>query len=109
MELQKVVLKVPAKASNIDMHKVGAEFTKWIQESSLPGVMIDVADYTHMFEGPGVILAAHEYIFSMDQQDGVNGLKVSYRLNSEVSLSDRIQEAYDLVVKAGDLLKRFLV
>lgn len=105
MELQKVVIKIPLTGSEEpNLALVGAQFTKWIQESSIPGVLIDVADYSHMHEGLGVILAGHEYIFSLDQQEGVNGLRVAYRLNSEDSLASRIKAGYELVRKGADLL-----
>lgn len=106
MELQKVVIKVPVSAGALDLNAIGAEFTKWIQNSSLPGVLIDVADYSHMFEGPGVILVAHEYIFSLDQQDGFNGLKVAYRLNSDEPLAQRFKQGLDLVRSGIALLKQ---
>jgi len=99
------VIKIPLTGSKEpDLALVGAQFTKWIQESSIPGVLIDVADYSHMHEGLGVILAGHEYIFSLDQQEGVNGLRVAYRLNSEDSLASRIKAGYDLVKKGAELL-----
>lgn len=104
-EPQKMVIKFPAQVDKVDLAAIGAAFTKWIQDSSIPGTLIDVADYSHMFEGPGVILVAHEYIISLDQQHGVDGLRVAYRLNSEDSLADRIQAGVNLLNQADELLK----
>lgn len=105
MEAQKVVIKFPAQVDNVDLGAIGAVFTKWIQDSAIPGTLIDVADYSHMFEGLGVILVAHEYIISLDQQDGVDGLRIAYRLNSEDSLADRIKAGVQLLNQADELLK----
>lgn len=104
-EPQKVVIKFPTQVEKIDLGAIGAAFTKWIQDNAIPGTLIDVADYSHMFEGPGVILVAHEYIISLDQQDGVEGLRVAYRLSSEEPLSDRIQAGVQLLNQADELLK----
>jgi hypothetical protein len=47
---------------------------RWIQKHSVPGVLIDVADYSHMHDGPGVILVAHEHNISIDDVGGRMGL-----------------------------------
>jgi hypothetical protein len=49
-------------------------FHRWIQNASVPGRLIDVADYSHVPEGPGVILVSHEGIYSVDESDGARGL-----------------------------------
>ena len=35
--------------------------------------MVDVADYKHMIDGPGIMLISHEGNFSIDLQDGEVG------------------------------------
>ena len=104
MNVQKVVIKYPV-SGDVDLGKIGAEFTKWIQNDAIPGTLIDVADYSHMYQGLGVILVAHEYIISLDRQDGIDGLKVVYRLDSEDSLADRVKAGDELVKKVFALLK----
>jgi hypothetical protein len=49
-------------------------FHSWIQRGALEGVLIDVADYTHVQDGPGVLLVAHEAYWGMDRSDGRMGM-----------------------------------
>jgi len=56
-----------------------ALFHEWIQRRALPGVLIDVADYTHVPDGPGVILVGHATTFALDRGDGRFGLLAQRR------------------------------
>ena len=103
MEVQKVCLKIPV-LGKIDSKAVQKAFMVWIQKNKLPGILIDVADYGHMHQGPGTVLMAHEFIFSLDEQDGINGIRVSSRLTSDKPLASRINENLDLLKKGGQLL-----
>lgn len=47
-------------------------FNRWIQESD--GEYYDLADYSHVHHGPGVLLIAHEANVSMDETGGRLGL-----------------------------------
>src|SRR5437868_13812684 len=43
-------------------------FHGWIQKQSIEGhLLIDVHDYSHMQDGPGILLVAHEGNFSLDK------------------------------------------
>jgi hypothetical protein len=54
-------------------------FHEWIQKRALPGVLLDVADYTHVPDGPGVILVGHSTTFALDRGDGRFGLLAQRR------------------------------
>ena len=54
-------------------------FHRWIQNRCLDGVLIDVADYRHVHQGPGVILITHEAHYGMDMSQGRMGLLYSRR------------------------------
>jgi hypothetical protein len=56
-----------------------AVFHEWIQQRALPGVLLDVADYTHVPDGPGVILVGHAATFALDRGDGRFGLVAQRR------------------------------
>ena len=51
-----------------------AVFHRWIQTSAVPGLLIDVADYSHVVNGPGVVLIGHESYYSLDVSKGRLGL-----------------------------------
>jgi hypothetical protein len=104
MELQKVALKVPV-VGDVSVDQIQTSFVNWIRDDRLNGTLVDVADYSHMHEGPTVILVAHEFILSLDDQDGVKGLKISYRLPSDASLVSRVSDAWKTLSKAITNLK----
>lgn len=45
---------------SIDLNEVKNLFHRWLQEDRLTGLFIDVVDYRHVPDGPGVLLAGHE-------------------------------------------------
>lgn len=47
---------------------------RWIQERVLDATLIDVADYSHVHAGPGIVLIAHEGNYGIDETDGRRGL-----------------------------------
>src|SRR2546422_8521467 len=50
-------------------------FHGWIQRQALPGhLLIDVHDYSHVHQGPGILLVAHEANLSIDEAEGRRGL-----------------------------------
>lgn len=50
-------------------------FHSWIQQHKIPDhLLIDVADYQHVPDGPGTLLIAYEANFAMDKMDGRLGL-----------------------------------
>ena len=78
MDLQKINVKIfveqpncAALADFIDL------FHGWIQ--STDGIYHDVADYTHMQEGPGVLLVADDANLSIDESENRRGLLFSQK------------------------------
>jgi hypothetical protein len=55
-------------------------FHRWIQQGRLPLVLIDVADYAHVPDGPGVLLVSHQYNIFADHFDAAPGLTVQRKL-----------------------------
>ena len=51
-------------------------FHSWIQQHSVPDhLLIDVADYSHVPEGPQTVLVSHEAIFAIDYAEARPGLQ----------------------------------
>jgi len=67
------------RAAEINDDVFVALFHEWIQQRALPGVLLDVADYTHVPDGPGVILVGHATTFALDRGDGRFGLLAQRR------------------------------
>lgn len=45
-------------------------FHGWIREKTVPGLLIDVADYKHVPNGPGILLIGHEGDYGLAQRHG---------------------------------------
>jgi hypothetical protein len=76
MDLQKIGIKFFFTNSNavpvLDFIPV---FQRWIQSQVIPNhMLIDVHNYSHIHNGPGVLLVAHEGNFSIDMADARTGL-----------------------------------
>ena len=73
MDLQKISVKFFAASSGaIRLTDFIDVFNSWIQGSD--GAYYDVADYSHMQAGPGVVLVFHEANVSMDNAGNRLGL-----------------------------------
>lgn len=92
--LQRFDLKIFAtRGADIQPYDFVRVFQKWIQEHTIPGTLIDVADYSHMHHGPGVILVAHEMNVNMDYADGRLGLLYHRKQPLDGPFQSRIREA----------------
>lgn len=60
-----------------DLGSAIAVFQRWIRVHRDDGLLIDVADYRHVPEGPGVVLIGHEADYFLAAEDG----RVSLRYN----------------------------
>ncbi len=70
-------------------------FHRWIQESRLPDrLLIDVADYRHVANGPGVVLIGHEAHYSLDREHGPLGLSCARRRDEPAPLADKLVDAF---------------
>ena len=86
MELQKINIKVFAAQPNaVPLTDFIDLFHGWIQATD--GVYHDVADYSHMQAGPGIVLVANDANVSIDETDNRRGLLYSQK--SQLSGSNR--------------------
>ena len=75
MNLQRIQVKYFVKNPDVvDLPAIVPIFHTWIQKASLEGLLIDVADYKHVHEGPGIVLIGHEGDYAMDMGSGRPGL-----------------------------------
>src|SRR5918992_3687617 len=78
MELQKISVKVfTAEPHNVPLTDFIDIFHGWIQASD--GVYYDVADYSHMQAGPGIVLVADDANLSIDETENRRGLLFSQK------------------------------
>jgi hypothetical protein len=69
-----------------DLHPFIAVFHRLIQEAAVPGLLIDVADYAHVPEGPGVMLIGHDVDYGIDLGGGRTGLLTTRKRAGDLDL-----------------------
>ena len=77
--LRRVCVKLYATEPNMPDATFVPVFHEWIRDRAIDGVLLDVADYTHVPDGPGVMLIAHDVSFALDRSDGRFGLLAQRR------------------------------
>jgi hypothetical protein len=90
MELQKIAAKVFATAPDeIPLTDFIDIFHSWIQQSD--GAYHDVADYSHMRAGPGIVLVANHANLSIDEANNRRGLLYSQKADLDGSNQEKIR------------------
>ncbi len=106
MELQHVILKIGVDGKlTVDPAKFIEVFHRWVRDEALPTLLIDVADYRHVPNGPGVMLIGHEADYSMDQAGGKWGLRYNRKAALDGSNADRLREAFGAIGAACKLME----
>ncbi len=80
-------------------------FQRWIRESACPELTIDVADYRHVWNGPGILLIGHEANYSYDFGDGRPGLLYNRKSSVGGRFRDKLLLAYRSALRACVLLE----
>lgn len=81
-------------------------FHRWIQQHALPGhQLIDVADYAHVPEGPGIVLVSHEANLSTDEVGHQRGLLYFRKTPIEGDFEARLREVFRSALLSCKLLE----
>jgi hypothetical protein len=77
-------------------------FHGWIQEGTVEGLLIDVADYKHVPDGPGILLVGDPVDYAMDMGAGRPGLLVrrKYRGRPGQPIQGQLHESISLALRA---------
>ncbi len=90
----KISIKLHANSQDIDEHKFVPVFHQWIQTHAVADhLLIDVADYAHVPDGPGTVLVSHEANIYIDRLDGRLGLTYTRKQAVEGDLRARTKQA----------------
>jgi hypothetical protein len=80
-------------------------FQRWIQEKKLDELLVDVADYGHVFQGPGVVLIGHESDYALDMGGGRPGLLYTRKRQQDTGLEDQLRQAFHRALTACKVLE----
>jgi len=100
-------LQVKLFAENVDssnLEQFIPVFHRWIRDHVLDELMIDVADYSHVHHGPGVVLVGHASDYYLDLSEGQPGLLYS-RKRQAPEPGERLRDAFRRALNACLLLE----
>lgn len=94
MELYRLGIKFFAELTGrIELTELIPIFHEWIQKQTIEGhLLIDVHNYSHIEQGPGILLVAHQGNVSVDLADGRIGL-LYYRKQPIAALTEIVKPA----------------
>ena len=108
MELQKFGIKLFFKPNSSYTSKDFIPvFHNWIRDNSVPEhMLIDVIDYSHIPDGPGIMLIAHEGHFSLDKENNMPGLLYIRKAKIDGDFKKRIESVFATSLQAAELLHK---
>ena len=106
IELQHVNVKVFVDGQlGVDLDDFIKVFHRWTSEQCLDELLIDVADYRHVPNGPGVVLVGHEADYAIDHARGRYGVLYNRKAPIDGTNADRIRQALEAALGACELLE----
>ena len=94
IELQHINVKLLVKdPEKVDLEAVVPVFHTWIQGQIFDELLLDVADYSHVPDGPGIVLIGHEADYALDNTDGRLGVRYNRKAPAPGSNRERLVHA----------------
>ena len=89
----------------VDQSLFSGVFQRWIQQKALEGQLIDVADYRHVHDGPGIVLIGYDSDYAMETRDGRLGLLYTRKRQVDADLASQLRASVRLALTACRLLE----
>ena len=107
MEPTKFQVTVYAKGNDVELEKLIPVFHEWIRAKKIADeLLIDVADYAHVPQGPGVVLIGHQSDYYLDMADDRPGLLYSRKRGYDGDFQGGIDDAFKRALEACKLLEQ---
>jgi hypothetical protein len=105
MRAQRISLKLYVEPGTLpDPERTVPIFHGWIRDHTLPELLIDVARYGHVHEGPAVLLVGQHADYAIHQGEGRLGLVVTLRRDGAAD-GERLAELFTRTLRAAHLLE----
>jgi hypothetical protein len=105
MDLHKFGIKFfTARGEGIDILRLIPMYHRWIQQHALEDLLIDVADYSHVPAGPGVMLIAHEGNYALDETGHERGVVYYSKQRLAGELPERLARVARKALEAAQLM-----
>ncbi|HXX43935.1 MAG TPA: hypothetical protein VEJ38_04350 [Candidatus Acidoferrales bacterium] len=107
MDFQHVNVKFLVKDPEaVDLEPLIPVFHRWIQAQVCEELLLDIADYRHVPEGPGIVLIGHQADYSVDNTKGRLGVRYNRKATFDGTNQDRLKQAACSALKAFQRLER---
>jgi len=107
MNLQHVNVKFYVEnPETIKLADFAAVFNTWIQKQRLEELLVDVADYLHVHNGPGIMLIGHEADYSLDNRAGRLGILYNRKEQLEGTTEDKLAQAARAALTVAQILEK---
>jgi hypothetical protein len=107
MNIQHINVKFFVENSEtVNLADYATVFNSWIQKQELDELLIDVADYLHVYNGPGIMLIGHEADYSLDNRAGRLGLLYNRKAPLEGTTQEKFAQALRAVLTAAQILEK---
>jgi hypothetical protein len=107
MNIQHVNIKFYLEnPEGVKLADLAAVFNTWIQNQRLEELLIDVADYLHVHNGPGIMLIGHEADYSHDNRAGRLGLLYNRKEQLEGTTESKLAQAARAALTAAQILEK---
>lgn len=94
IQLQHVNVKLLAsEGAGVDLEPLIPIFHGWIRDRVFDELLLDVADYRHVPEGPGVMVIGHQANYGVDDTDGRLGVRYNRKALLDGTNQDRLVQA----------------
>jgi hypothetical protein len=107
MNPQRIAIKL-FTTSDLGLHELQpfiGVFHRFIQEGAVPGLLIDVADYVHVPDGPGVILIGHDVDYGIDRTGGRSGLLTVRKRAGDLDVAALLRSTLAMAVATARALE----
>jgi len=90
----------------VNLADYAAVFNTWIQNQRLEELLVDVADYLHVHNGPGIMLIGHEADYSLDHRAGRLGLLYNRKEQLKGTTQEKLAQAVQAALTAAQILEK---
>ena len=107
MNLQHINLKFFIEnAESLNLESFHGVFNNWIQRNLTDDLLVDVAEYLHVSNGPGIILIGHSANYSLDLTAGRLGLLYNRKEQVEGTNRQKLAQAAHAALSAMQILEK---
>jgi hypothetical protein len=106
MNVQHINIKFFIENPAVNLADYAAVFNSWIQRHALEELLIDVADYLHVHNGPGIMLIGHEADYSLDNRAGRLGLLYNRKAQLDGTTQEKLAQAARAALMAAQIFEK---